>query len=187
MKQFVAPILTFALVFTGVMLLGREGGAKRELPHLGKLPILELQASDGSAFRTSEMRGAVSLWSFFFTSCMGPCPKLQAEMARLQSRLPGARLFSVSVDPTSDTPEALREYASKLGADSTRWKFLRADGEVIRSLAGDGFHVFADPEKQIHSNRIGLVDEHGELRGMYDSTEPERMAELVEDAGSLLP
>ena len=189
MKQFVAPILCFSLVFTGVLLLLRKNEVPDPLPRYGRLPEVILEHSSGAAFRPSQLNGTVSLWSFFFTSCEGPCPKLQAEMLKLQRRLKrtqNVQLVSVSVDHETDTPERLRAYAEKLGARPENWSFLRAEETPLRSLAIQGFQVGVDPGNLIHSNRIALVDSTGEVRGLYDSTEEQKMEKLVEDTKRLV-
>ncbi len=49
-------------------------------------------------------------------------------MAGLQKSLPSAiRLVSFTVDPDTDSPETLQEYARRYGADPRRWRFATGD------------------------------------------------------------
>lgn len=86
---------------------------------------------------------------FFYSSCPDVCPLQSARMAHLQRDLadqPDVRLVSISVDPEHDTPEVLRDYAQRFGADPERWLFLTGDKVAIHRLARDGFHLsVADP------------------------------------------
>lgn len=189
MKQFVAPVLCFSLLFTGVLFLLR--GSSIEAPalaRLGRLPETRLESSTGAELKSSDLHGNVVLWNFFFTACEGPCPKLQAEMLKLQEQLKrtaNVKLVSVSVDYETDTPATMKAYAEKLGADLRTWEFVRIQSPALESLATDGFKLGIDPGNLIHSTRIVLVDPTGEVRGLYDSTEPEKLGRLVADAKRL--
>jgi protein SCO1/2 len=86
------------------------------------VPDVELVRDDGKPVRLSEelADGRPVVLSFIFTSCTTVCPMISATLAQLQRKLGPARdrvhLVSISIDPEFDTPERLREYASKLGA-----------------------------------------------------------------------
>lgn len=63
------------------------------------------------------------LLQFLFTTCTTICPTLAATFRAAQTELPGARLVSISIDPETDTPARLAEYAARFGAGA-RWTFL---------------------------------------------------------------
>ncbi|HEX4945514.1 MAG TPA: SCO family protein [Blastocatellia bacterium] len=71
----------------------------------------------------------------FFTTCTSVCPPMNKNFARLQDAL-GDRLgkdvfiLSLSVDPTTDTPERLQEYAARFSA-KPGWHFLTGKKENI--------------------------------------------------------
>jgi protein SCO1/2 len=84
--------------------------------------------------------GAVAL-NFVFTSCSAICPIQSQTFAELQARAaPGLhlRLMSISLDPLSDTPAVLREYARKFGA-GREWRFYTGtpDASVAAQRAFD--------------------------------------------------
>jgi protein SCO1/2 len=67
------------------------------------------------------------LVNFIFTSCTTVCPIMTTGFARFQEQL-GAerahvRLVSISIDPETDTVEALRGYAARHRAGDS-WQFL---------------------------------------------------------------
>src|SRR4051794_22897682 len=83
------------------------------------LPDFSLTERSGKIVHLSDLRGKVWVAAFFFTECAGGCPTVSASMQRLQKDLAGVRdvvLVSFSVNPKSDTPERLRDYAKDLGA-----------------------------------------------------------------------
>lgn len=82
--------------------------------------------------------------NFIFTSCTDSCPLETARLREVQNLL-GDRLgkdvffYSISIDPDTDTPEVLKAYAGKFGADLKGWTFLtgrKADITLLRHRLG---------------------------------------------------
>ena len=68
--------------------LAAAGCALRSsLPELGDVPAFTLTAQDGTAVTRDSLKGKVWVVDFIFTTCQGPCPRLSAQMHRLQQRL----------------------------------------------------------------------------------------------------
>jgi protein SCO1 len=91
---------------------------------------VQLVNQDGDTMRlySDLIQGRVVIINSFFTSCNGSCPVMAAAFAEIQKHL-GDRLgkdvylISISVDPTTDTPARLKEYASRFQA-RPGWYFL---------------------------------------------------------------
>jgi len=182
MKQFVLPLCVFAAISTAIVLFVRSPAP---LPDLGPLAASSFTDQTGAEVTSAQLTNLPSLWSFFFTSCQGPCPATQAEMARIQRHVAGKaeiRLVSVSIDPANDTPETMTAYAAKIGASLENWSFLRADEAAVAQFAKESFHTAVDTGALIHTTRIALVDRSGRVRGLYDSTDFEQLARLEKDA-----
>ena len=81
--------------------------------------------------------------SFFFSSCPGPCRQVNMQIAELQRDLAeqDVRFVSITVDPTTDTPEVLKRYSQEFAADPERWLFLTGPLEAIRQVAEGSFKV----------------------------------------------
>jgi cytochrome oxidase Cu insertion factor (SCO1/SenC/PrrC family) len=122
-------------------------GGDRPLDQLGNFGVVpEFTLTERSERRVTrnDLLGRVWVVNFFYASCLDTCPLQSAEMANLQRDLadaPDVRLVSISVDPDHDTPESLRAYAQRFGADPERWLFLTGDKAAIVRLAQDGFHL----------------------------------------------
>jgi len=153
-------------------------------PVLFPLPAYSLTDQDGKPFGSAELRGQVYIVSFFFTSCRSICPAVMHGMARLQEgyadrKIQGIRLVSISVDPEHDTPEVLRDYASRLKVDPARWTLLTGDTERVRAIVVDGFKTPMDaipesgatPMDIAHTGKVALVDGQGNVRGFYDTND----------------
>jgi protein SCO1/2 len=157
------------------------------------VPPFTLTERSGKQFTTAELQGHVWIANFIFTRCPDVCPALTEKMGLLQEILTGppepVRLVSFSVDPAHDTPEVLRDYATRRGVRDS-WFFLTGSREALANLLKDGFHVaFADdgpPATPItHSDRFVLVDRELHIRGYYHGSDKEDVARLERDAAAL--
>jgi protein SCO1/2 len=164
--------------------------AEQRLPKLYPLPAFELIDASGEPFTQESLAGRFWVADFIFTTCAGPCPVMSSRMADLAEAFadnPAVQFLSISVNPETDTPEVLREYADRYQADTSRWHFVTGDRNVIHSLAVEGFKLGSVDEPIMHSTRFVLVDDEGYVRGYYESSEPEGSLELTRDLTSLLP
>jgi len=171
---------------TAENLLEQDAGViPGELPVLFPAPGFSLINQDHEPVTEQSFRGQPWVAAFIFTQCAGPCPMMSAKMATLQERIPDAsiKLVSISVDPERDTPDVLKQYASKLKADTTRWFFLTGDRPAILQLSAGLKLTMPDaPDPLLHSTRFVLIDDKGDVRGTYDGTSEESVAKLVNDA-----
>ena len=119
--------------------------------------------------------------------------KLQHTLAREGTGT--VRLVSFSVDPANDTPEALRAYAERFGAEPGRWLFVTGERAALYALIGQGFHLAVaerapnentDGEGLItHSDRFVLIDRNLQIRGYYHGTDAESVQKLLQDLKEL--
>ncbi|MGH7200438.1 MAG: SCO family protein [Planctomycetaceae bacterium] len=126
---------------------------------------------------------------FVFTTCAGPCPALTGQMALLQRDLKDedVRLVTITVDPKTDTPEKLQQYAEHFGADPEKWLFLTGDQDEIYELILESFRMpvkeIVGPERRegwqvMHSTNILHVNAKGVVVGKYNGQVPEEMVKL---------
>lgn len=102
-------------------------------------PPFRLTDQDGNPLALEDLRGRAVLLDFVYTTCPGPCPILTGLHVEVQRALDPAlrdrvRLVSVSLDPRTDTPAKLREYARKRGADTSNWSFLTGAPEDVDAV-----------------------------------------------------
>lgn len=168
-------------------LASAAGGAA--LPQLFDAPPFQMTDESGKSLSSQDLSGKVWVADFFFTRCQGPCPAMSAEMAALSRRIGGeVRFVSFSVDPKTDTPAVLSEYAGRYDADQARWILLTEPETSYLDLA-EGFRVMAKPADGshpiIHSERFFLVDRRGKVRGSYLWSSREDLDRLAADALTL--
>ncbi|MBH31229.1 MAG: photosynthetic protein synthase I [Candidatus Marinimicrobia bacterium] len=173
----------FAAIIVLVMVM-RVEEEEQTLPVLGELTEFQLTDQDGEQFGRENLLGKVWVADFIFTTCAGPCPVMSRQFTELQSRFGNAsdfRLLSISVNPDYDTPEVLKEYGDRYGADHDRWRFLTGNKDRIHELAVEGFKVGSVEDPIFHSTRFILLDSEARIRGYYISSELEEMQQLWRD------
>jgi protein SCO1/2 len=164
-----------------------------DVPVIAELPAFSLVDQDERSFNHQSLRGGAWVTAFVFTHCRTTCPRLTAQMKKLQGRLsdvPSARFLSVSVDPRNDTPEVIKAYMTTNGLDETNWRFVTGSEGAIEHFVVDGFKVGYGrtqwaPELT-HSSSFALVDNRARIRGYYGSDD-DGIAELERDLRALAP
>jgi cytochrome oxidase Cu insertion factor (SCO1/SenC/PrrC family) len=101
---------------------------------------LTVVSQDGEELRffSDVLKDRVVLVNLFYTNCTGMCPINNAKLAEVQELLGdslGRNIFLVSVtlDPEADTPEVLKDYASKFEAKEG-WLFLTGEKDDIKKI-----------------------------------------------------
>lgn len=161
------------------------------LPVLHPVPPFRFEDHTGATFDATRLAGKVWVLNTFLVCCPGKCPEMTKGVRELQDATPGLTdlcFLSVTSDPKNESAEDLAGYASKWGADPTRWFFARsASAEATHEFLFKGLKVDGDAVNPInHSFRLVLVDRHGRVRGYYRSLEVEERRRLLEDAKRLV-
>ena len=162
--------------------------AHPDLPTLGSVSDFKLTDQTGGEFKSESLAGHVWVANFMFTNCPGPCPRMSSQMREVQSALAGkdVKLVSMTVDPDRDTPEKLAKYAAFYSATPGVWYFLTGPRETLNHLGKDVFKLNAVDGSFDHSLRFVLVDGKSQIRGYYQTTEPDAISRLIADAKALL-
>ena len=142
-----------------------------ELPELSiyNLPTT-WTTQNNEDIRLEDLRGNVLVMVMIYTSCKAACPRLVADMRNIEKQVPKEALgktkfIMVSIDPETDTPQRLKDFAIENEMDQDHWMFLRGTPEDTREFAT----VLAVSYKKIspidfsHSNIISVFDEDGVL------------------------
>ncbi|MGB7326461.1 MAG: SCO family protein [Rubripirellula sp.] len=142
------------------------------------LSRFELTERSGNTVKSEDLAGQPYVVSFFFSTCPSICVKQNQIIKELQDEFEGqgVRFIAISVDPETDTPEKLREYAARFGADDEQWLFMTGDLPYIRRIGGE---IFQQPvNKQFHTERFVLVDPKGAIEGFYNWPEKRQLAAM---------
>jgi protein SCO1/2 len=140
---------------------------------------------DGERMRlyTDLLKDKVVVINFFFATCQGSCLPMNRNMQKVQDvfgdRLgKDAYIISVSVDPATDTPARLKEYAAKVGA-RPGWYFITGDKEnVAFALKKLGQYV---ENREDHTNIVLIGNERtGLWKKAFGLAKSEEFNKVVE-------
>ena len=161
------------------------------------IPLFAFTNQDGKIITNDFMVGKIAVVDFFFTNCTSICPMLSSQMARLQHSVKSENIneqvvfLSHTVDPKNDTPEVLKAYADRMGADYSNWNFVTGNEEDIYWQAKEGYKLTAFPSDTaqggfFHTDQLALIDQEGKIRGYYDGTSTKAVDQLFTDLHLLL-
>lgn len=163
---------------------------RQDLPSQGPADDFEMENQYGQRVRLSQFRGRVVLMTFFYAQCPDSdfCPLINLNLKQVRDALDESLreelvLMSITLDPVTDTPAVLKEYAVKQGLDLPGWHFLTGPPETLLGIAQaygiareevtPRAHAHSDGSLHQHGPEIGhlaqalLVDQRGEVRGAY--------------------
>ena len=151
-----------------------------------KIPDAQVLDQNGNRlnFYADLIKGKTVAINFIFTTCTTICPPLTATFRRVQqdsaARGLDVHLISVSVDPTTDTPERLRDYAAKFKA-GPGWTFVTGDKALVDSvLQALGAAV---SNKNDHTPMILIGNDASDYwTRAYGLTSPSKIVEIIDDA-----
>ncbi|EIK97574.1 SCO1/SenC family protein [Pseudomonas sp. M47T1] len=147
------------------------------LPEHRTVPSVTMTDQDGKPVALDDLKGKWSLLFFGYTFCPDICPTTLAQLRQVKSELPAAaaarlQVILVSVDPSRDTPQQLKQY---LGYFDKDFRGFTGDGSGLQKLA-NGLsipYIAADTSKPNytveHSGNLALLGPDGTQRGFIRS------------------
>ena len=150
------------------------------------IPDTELLDQDGRKlhFYTDLVKGQTVVINFIFTTCTTICPPLGATFARVQKELGdkvgrGVRFISISVDPTTDTPERLKAWGAKFHAGEG-WTFVTGNkpevDELLRALGA------SSARREDHSPTVLIGnDVQGNWTRTYGLANTGKLVQIIND------
>ena len=148
-----------------------------------KIPNADVLDQNGKHFNfySDLIKGRTVAINFIFTTCTTICPPLTATFRRVQQEANAkgldVQLISVSVDPITDTPERLRDFAAKFKAEPG-WTFVTGDKAQIDSVLQALGAAVANKNDHTPMILIGN-DESDYWTRAYGLTSPSKIVELL--------
>lgn len=125
---------------------------------------------DGARINIEALKGKVTILAMVYTNCRAACPRLIADLQRIESGLGekrgGVQFVLVSMDPANDPPEKLLQLAKDYHLDPKRWTLLTGDNNDVLEIANVlDVRIRRDAEGDItdHSNLIFVLDQEGSI------------------------
>ena len=200
-KKGIGPMKAIVMIVFTMFIFGPASAQVKQKPRPApnsKAPTPSLRIPDATVydqhgtrlkFYTDLVKGKTVAINFIFTTCTAICPSLTANFRRVQQQL-GDRvghdvhLISVSVDPATDVPERLKEYAAKFKA-GPGWTFVTGDKAEIDSVLKALGTAVAD--KNDHTPMVLIGNESADdWSRTYGLSPPSRLVELIEASASKL-
>ena len=188
-----------AAIIAGSALLHMQATAAHEMHHAMPadagsksarvtLSDIHLVDVDGMPvrFKSEAVGNRIVVVGFIYTSCTTICPMTSTILGRVQERLMktlgegfgrDVKLITLTVDPATDTPERLKDYAANFGSPAG-WLWLTGDKpQVNKVLIGLGAYA-ADFTR--HSGAVLVGDaQSGDWIRFYGIPDPSDIVDHV--------
>lgn len=201
MSKWIPITLWVAVVIFGGLLLARnafripatvlepvDGRKMAEVPwkHTPSLGEFQLTDQNGKEFRSGTEIGKPMLFYFFYATCPTVCRNLNSQVKVFtdEFRNTDMQFCGLTVDPEDDTVDLLKKYYDSFSPETKNWRLLTGQPEELRSLAIQNFRV--PWEKQLHTEKLFLVDRWGRIRNWYDWGDTEEIQRLRKDVREVL-
>ncbi len=128
---------------------------------------------EGKAFKLADLKGKVLVIDLWATWC-GPCRSSTPELVSLQKEYgsKGFEVIGLDIDPDSDTPEDVKEFADEFDVN---YKLAFAERELALSLMRGG-----NIPQSIVVGRDGRIVDH--FVGYSATTTPKKLRAAIEQA-----
>ncbi len=128
----------------------------------------EWKTQDGRIVPLKDFGGKINVAAMIFTSCRSACPRITADIQRIETEVQKKHkdevgFLLISMDPDRDTPEKLKQFALDHHLDLSRWTLLTGNDDDVMELANVlDVRFKKSVENGIdHSNVIHVVDPAG--------------------------
>ncbi|HTM98440.1 MAG TPA: SCO family protein [Pedobacter sp.] len=158
------------------------------------IPAFGFLNQDSVIITQDTFKDKIYIADFFFTSCSTICPVMHRNLKMVYDEYkdnPTVMFLSHTIDFKYDKPSVLKKYAHKLGVDDKKWQFVYGPKESIYHLAEQSYLTVVGEDSTardgyIHQGWLVLVDKGKKIRGTYDGTNTEQVAQLKKDVAILL-
>ncbi|MFD2117735.1 SCO family protein [Paenibacillus yanchengensis] len=185
--SFKIAVLVLLLAVGAYLFYSLVWSKGQPLPIEMDAPEFTIQDIDGKEVSLADTAGKVKLVYFYFANCPDVCPPTTFLLSQLQdllredkSLVEKAELISITFDPVRDTPEEIRNFATRNHAQFDGWHFLRGEEEATRKLA-ESYKIVVTKNKETgefgHYNRIILVDKDNQIRKWFNGSDEMLSAE----------
>ena len=123
------------------------------------------KTQNDATVKLESFKGKITVLAMIFTHCQSACPRIVADLQRIENEIPKDQLKDVqfvlvTMDPLRDTPKRLKEFASEHNINESRWTLLTSnedDALVFANVIGMKYKKTEDGGFD-HSNIINILD-----------------------------
>jgi len=195
----------FFVVLLGVfyfLLFAGTDYYKVKLPVLTYVQDFSFTDQNGKQITERNIDGKVYVAEYFFTTCKGICPKMNANMKKIYDKFKeekGFAILSHTCMPETDSVPVLRAYKQKMIGNNNEqlstinWHFLTGSKDSLYKMARESYLLDNDKNNSlniadqfIHTQFFALIDKQRRLRGIYDGLKNDELDKLSNDIKELL-
>lgn len=168
---------------------------KAKLPVLTYVQNFSFTDENGKSLTQKDVLGKVYVAEYFFTTCKGICPKMNANMKTVYEKFksePDFAIISHTCMPETDSVPLMKAYSQKMGADKN-WHFVTGSKDSLYKMARESYLLDNDKnnsqnikEQFIHTQFFAVIDKEGRVRGVYDGLKKDELDKLSRDIKDLL-
>ena len=173
---------------------------KVKLPVMNYVQDFSFTGQDGITVNEHDVDGKVYVADYFFTTCKGICPKMNANLATIFEKFRNDSDFAIVSHtslPETDTVPLLKAYEEKMIGKNpqfaAKWYFVTGTKDSLYKMARQSYLLDNDKNNSIniedhfiHTQFFALVDKQRRVRGIYDGLKDDELQRLQEDIEKLL-
>ncbi len=173
---------------------------KVKLPVLSYVQNFSFTGQNGNEITEHNIDGKVYVANYFFTTCKGICPKMNANLANIFKAFKDDSDFAIishTSMPETDSVPLLKAYEEKMiGKDPhypAKWYFVTGTKDSLYKMARQSYLLDNDKNNSenikdhfIHTQFFALVDKDRKVRGIYDGLKQDELDQLATDIKKLL-
>ncbi len=203
MKRNIIIIGVLAVVVIGgfwLLLSTTKGFFDVKLPVMSYVQPFSFTDQNGKEVTEHNFDGKVYVAEYFFTTCKGICPKMNANMQTVYEKYKGDKDFAIlshTSMPETDSVPLMKEYEEKMIGKSpsfaAHWYFVTGSKDSLYKMARQSYLLDNDQnnyqnieDEFIHTQFFALVDKQKRVRGIYDGLVLDEISRLNKDIKELL-
>jgi protein SCO1/2 len=172
---------------------------KVKLPVLNYVQDFSFTDQNNDEVSQQNVNGKVYVAEYFFTTCKGICPKMNANMKTIFDKFKNDKDFAIvshTSMPETDSVPLMKAYEDKMIGNNpdfpAKWYFVTGTKDSLYKIAKS---YLLDNDKNnnenikdhfIHTQFFSLVDKQGRVRGIYDGLKTDELDRLKKDIEILL-
>ena len=193
MLVVLVSLMWFLLSFT-------KGFFEVKLPVMSYVQNFSFTDQNGQKVTDKTVDGKVYVTEYFFTTCHGICPKMNANMQKVYEKFRNNKDFAIvshTSMPETDSIPLMKAYEQKMVGKNpdfaAKWYFVTGTKDSLYKMARQSYLLDNDKNNSvniedhfIHTQFFALVDKEKRVRGIYDGLKKDEIARLDTDIQELL-
>lgn len=177
-----------------------KGFFEVRLPVINYVQPFSFTDQDNNTITGKDFDGKVYVTEYFFTTCKGICPKMNANMQKVFEKYKGNKEFAIlshTSMPETDSVPLLKDYEEKMIGKNpnfpAKWYFVTGSKDSLYKMARQSYLLDNDQnnvnsinDQFIHTQFFALVDGQKRVRGIYDGLKADEIIQLEKDINTLL-